>query len=375
MKRRSRTLRPLRTLCLVALSLGAAAQAPAGEVLQTLATGLNNPRGLAFAPTGALYVAEMGNGGPGPCIPSPAAPVPRCYGETGALSRIEPHRLNGFKRVIKGLPSLGLPNGQGEAGPADIAFNGLVAFVTVGMGGDPALRSTFGERGKIFGSLLAVLPWGGYLPIVDIMDHEVRYNPYGGAIDSNPYGLLAQPGRYIIADAGANALIEHSYWRRGTRTFATLPPASGGRDPVPTAVAEGPDGALYVSQLTGFPFFRGSSSVLRISSDGSEISTYAEGFTAAVDIEVDRRGALYVLETAAGQVPPFPPPAPGLGVGRLVRQCPGAQREILLENLSFPGGMTLGWDGAVYLTNKGTSATQGEVLRLEVKACKKKRRS
>lgn len=52
--------------------------------------------------------------------------------------------------------------------------------------------------------------------------------------------------------------------------------------------------------------------------------------------------------------------APGLGVGRLVRQCPG---------------MTLGWDGAVYLTNKGTSATQGEVLRLEVKACKKKRGS
>ena len=32
---------------------------------------------------GALYVAEAGSGGPGPCIPSPVFPnPPRCYGET-----------------------------------------------------------------------------------------------------------------------------------------------------------------------------------------------------------------------------------------------------------------------------------------------------
>lgn len=34
----------------------------AGSELVT--SGLNNPRGLAFAPNGELYVAEAGNGGP-----------------------------------------------------------------------------------------------------------------------------------------------------------------------------------------------------------------------------------------------------------------------------------------------------------------------
>ena len=34
-------------------------------------TGLDNPRGLAWGPEGALYVAEAGKGGPGVCVPTP----------------------------------------------------------------------------------------------------------------------------------------------------------------------------------------------------------------------------------------------------------------------------------------------------------------
>lgn len=56
----------------------------------TVASGLANPRGIAFAPNGALWVVEAGSGGPGPCIPSPVQPVNRCYGETGAVTRINP---------------------------------------------------------------------------------------------------------------------------------------------------------------------------------------------------------------------------------------------------------------------------------------------
>ncbi|HEU4532162.1 MAG TPA: hypothetical protein VFR59_13295, partial [Steroidobacteraceae bacterium] len=111
-----------RLSCAVALCAGLSALAQA-QTVETIATGLNNPRGIAFAPNGELYVAEMGNGGPGPCVPSPVAPVPRCYGETGAITRIDAHAVNGFTRVATGLPSLGLPNGQAEGGPADLSFH------------------------------------------------------------------------------------------------------------------------------------------------------------------------------------------------------------------------------------------------------------
>jgi hypothetical protein len=42
---------------------------------------------------------------------------------------------------------------------------------------------------------------------------------------------------------------------------------------------------------------------------------------------------------------------------------------VLLDGLTFATGVALGPDGAVYLTNKGTSSNAGEVLRLPVTAC------
>ena len=45
---------------------------------------------------------------------------------------------------------------------------------------------------------------------------------------------------------------------------------------MPTAVVRGPDGAWYVSQLTGFPFTKGSASIWRIGASG-EPTEYASG--------------------------------------------------------------------------------------------------
>ncbi len=331
----------------------------------TIASGLANPRGIGFAPNGALYVAEAGRGGPGPCIPSPVFPnPPRCYGETGALTRIIPGV--GFQRVVTGLPSLVLGNGTVEGGPVDVSFLGSAPTVVIGIGGDPtAVRAALPAKAALLGTMLHATPSGVYKVVADVAAHEVANNPGGGAVDSNPYGVLAQPGRRIVADAGGNSIIEVLANGR-TRTFAV--PGAPGAQTVPTSVAEGPDGAIYVGQLTGFPFFRGAASVLRISSDGGSVTTFASGFTAIVDIAFDTGGALYVLEVASGQVAPFPPPNPGLGIGRLKRQCPGAPPVVLLDGLTFPGGVAIGPDGAAYVTNFGTSAS-GEVLRLPVTPC------
>jgi hypothetical protein len=51
--------------------LAALSRAAGGSHYEVIATGLDNPRGLDFGPDGALYVAEAGRGGDGPCIAGP----------------------------------------------------------------------------------------------------------------------------------------------------------------------------------------------------------------------------------------------------------------------------------------------------------------
>ena len=79
---------------ILALSFGLS-----GQTVETIAAGLDNPRGLAFGPEGALYVAEAG---PGPYTAGPEGTV--CYGPTGAITRIDLRR-NVRERVATGLPS------------------------------------------------------------------------------------------------------------------------------------------------------------------------------------------------------------------------------------------------------------------------------
>ena len=68
---------------------------------------------------------------------------------------------------------------------------------------------------------------------------------------------------------------------------------------VPTGVVKGPDGALYMSQLTGFPFPVGGANVYRIDPRSGKTSVYATGFTNIIDLDFGKDGTLYVLEMDA----------------------------------------------------------------------------
>jgi len=352
-------------------TLALSGTALAATHVDIVATGLNNPRGLNFAPNGELYVAEAGSGGDGRCIPAPDDPsAQRCYGETGALTRIDLSGASPPKRVVRRLPSMAGPGGfAASSGPVDVDFIGMSAFVVMGWGGDPALRHGVGRKGALFGTLLRVLPDGAYVPVADISANEERFNPAGGPVDTNPYGVVALPGRRVVADAGANALIESHGWLDGfcrgrDRTLAVLPRTVAGLEAVPTTVVEGPDGYLYVGELTGAPFLRGTSSIYRVPPHGGTPEVYLAGLTAVVDIAFDRRGDLYILEIASGLVP-GPNADPGVGNGRLLRKRRGAvTADVLLDNLVFPSGVAIGPDNALYLTNYGIFPDGGEVLRV-----------
>lgn len=136
---------------------------------------------------------------------------------------------------------------------------------------------------------------------------------------------------------------------------------------VPTGIVEGPDGAYYVGELTGFPFEVGGANVWRVV-PGEEPEVYASGFTNVLDVDFDEDGNLYVLEiTANGMLSGDP-------TGALIRVTPGGFRSVVAsEGLFMPTGLAIGPDGAAYMTNYSIFPSSeiegpptGQVVRLQL---------
>lgn len=354
------------TLLLVVLAgvLPAAVPVAAAQGLVVMASGLDNPRGLAFGPDGALYVVEAGRGGTSTmCLPNPTGPGQRCYGPTGAVTRVAGVGIQ--QRVLTGLPSVAVPSGAEAAGPHDIAFGFGRAFISVGSGGDPALLDPFRTAGIPLGRLLQVSLQGVITPLVDIAAYEGTANPDGGAPDSNLFALEILSNRAVMTDAGGNSLLQVDT-SLTVSTLATFPtrmvPGPGGMVPmqsVPTCIVEGPDGSLYVGELTGFPFPVGGARVYRVPAGGGTPEVVAEGFTNIIDIAIGPDGAAYVLEHDANSLL-----TPG-DVGRLVKIGPfGFRTELAAGLLTRPGKMTVGPDNSVYVTTHSASADMGQVVRI-----------
>ena len=325
-------------------------------------SGLDAPRGLAWGPEGGLYVAEAG----GTSVNGPCVVVARgstCYSGTGAITRLWRGKQ---ERVASGLPSGYNPALADIGGPQHMSFVGRGNLtVTVGWGGAPALRAGLGELGALFGTLIAVTPSGHWRVVADVSAFEEAENPAGGPIDSNPYGVLAEPGQTFVADAGGNSLLRVA--ENGevslVATFPSIPVPSGPFNPpfarseaVPTNVVRGPDGALYVSTLTGAPFLPGAASIYRVV-PGEAPEVYAAGFTMVTDLDWGSDGSLYVLQHASA---PF-----FGGPGSVIRLAPGGgTRTTVATGLSRPAGLRVGPDGALYVSNNSPVPGIGEVLRI-----------
>jgi hypothetical protein len=343
-------------LAVAAASLGAARAAPPGTTV--VMSGLDNPRGLASAGGGhgwALYVAEAGEGGPGPCVPTgdPGRPI-ACYGPTGAISVL---RHGTQRRIVTGMPSNTQPGTTNDAtGPHDIAVHGG-QYVAIGLGAPPASRAGFGPGGRDFAKIVR-LDGHGWRAVADVATYEAAANPDRGEPYTNPYGLLLDPPNRYVTDAGGNSLLRFTP-SGAVSTVAVLPSRPQGRptDSVPTAVVRGPDGHLYVGELSGVPFAPGAANIYRVS--GGTAAVWQGGFTTIIDMEFACDGTLYVLQHSS--LGPF-----FAGPGEIVRVEATGARSTALTGLERPTSIVFGPDGQLYVSNRGNMANVGEVLRIDV---------
>jgi hypothetical protein len=327
---------------------------------KVIASGLDNPRGLDVGRRGTVYVAEAGRGGAGPCFGSPEAGTV-CAGASGAITKIS---HGNQRRIAEGLPSIaGEGTGSDATGPHDFDlghFGG--GWFVVGLGADPAMRDQAGPLGPRFGKLYFLSPFGRVHTAADIAGYEAENNPDGTEPpDSNPTSVKDLGFKRVVVDAGGNDLLRVNH-KGKISTLAVFPDRElvDFPDPmqaVPTSVVQGPDGALYVGQLTGFPFPVGGANVYRVR-PGHSPEVYASGFTNIIDIAFDKRGNLYVLEIATNGL------LSGDPTGALIKVKRNGTREtIASEGLVAPGGLAIGRRGDIYVSNHGTEAGAGEVLR------------
>jgi hypothetical protein len=285
------------------------------------------------------------------------------------------------RRVVSGLVSWAMLSGQHASGPAAVLLRGGRYYVLLQDGlVTPRGTNELGPDGATAGKL--VMTRGGRgnpKAIADFAAFEAAHNPDRGAgpgrklgnppIDSDPYAFVSYPGGFAVADAGANDLLRvDSRGRvsllavfptqtveltRAVAKAAGLPASlrSLAVHSVPSCVTVGPDGALYVGELTGRPFPRGKARVWRIV-PGHRPTVFASGFTAISDLAFDGKDLL-VLEIAAKGLTD-----PQLA-GALIRVAPDGRRSVVVERgLTAPTGLALDRN-RIYIADCGTCPRQG----------------
>lgn len=366
---------------------------PAGIQETVIQGGLNAPRHLVMTGAG-LVVTEAGTGGPigtSNCATGPstetAGTTQYCTGQTGAIFTISSRGQ--ISSVLSKLPSVIEENIQEVTGPSAIAYEHGQEAVTI----DDFLVNKDGSNNLLpkpfasaFGTLRLIS--GGKTRVVDIAAFAAAHPQPASSLgtipgetpyDSDPYDVVAYRGGWVVVDAGANDLLYVSatgcvsMLARFPAVAEQLPagvlgnpaPITVEAQAVPTAVAIGPDGALYVSLLRGIPSDPGTSYIYRVV-PGHQPVIWARGLTSVTSIAFDHQGRLLATEFNTGGLL-APPTVPGALVrisnnGRTVTTLP-------VPGLYQLTGLAVSDDGTVYVSNYGDSTTltsshPGEIVKI-----------
>jgi hypothetical protein len=331
---------------------------------RVVADHLGNPRGLAPAPNGGLYLAETGSGG-GTCVPGGPGGT-TCVGLTGSFDLVTRH---GVQRLVTGLISASGEGGVGAEGPVSVSAGpGRSLYGQFGLSSHevpPAGVIPDGLRAAALaqlGHLVQASQSGALHDVSDVGGQDWAWTAAhadlapGDFPDANPNAVLYSYGHRYVVDAGANTLTEVE--RNGkAKILAFFPVPQGSQsDSVPTCVARGPDGALYVGELLGGFYAPGHARVWRVV-PGHSPRVWASGLSTVQGCGFGADGAFYATEYQVGGLDEGPTANPA---GDVVRIGPNGHRTHLgVGKLFFPSGFAAGSDGAVYVSNCSIAPASG----------------
>lgn len=323
----------------------------------TIATGLSDPRGIAFGPRGDLFVTEAWTA-PGAlttlnCYQSAIGPF--TGGFTSRLSRV-PARGGAPRVVADGFPSTVAAVGD-TFGLADAAFvDGRLLVLSSGAGCSKGHPSAVNE-------VLALARDGGRRRIANlsawILAHpgaKGEQEPDGPDYEPDGvwYSMLADDARLLVVEANHGLLVEIGD-RGRVRLVQDLYRTIG--DHTFTALARDGDD-LYVGTYGRFADnFAGA--IYRLRRGRGEL--VASGLTSVLGIAFDRRHRLYAL-----QAPIFD--GGGAGLGSLVRIERDGTATPVVSGLASPASLTRGPDGAFYVPQCSFHCAPGSgwITRIEV---------
>jgi plastocyanin/sugar lactone lactonase YvrE len=335
----------------VAVSLSPAARAEQQAGVRVVASGLLNPRGLAWDDDGTLLVAEAGTGGTMPgdgseSVPPPLGPFKG--GPTARVSRI----VDGCPRpLVTGLPSYVTSTGE-IGGVADLAaIDGAIYALVTGGGaahGNPD-RPNGLYRVETDGTVSLIADLTAWLKA-----HPVAHPPQGGYDPSGSFfDMVAAPdGRSVlVVESNSRQVLRVTLDGAVTR-IADL----SGDNQAPTAITLDAGGTIYVGYLSGVPYPDGAARVVAIGDDGA-IEEVWTGLTTVTGLAFGPDGTLYALEMSTGNT--AEPPFLTRQSGRLVRQTGPDSAEPVATGLDLPVSLAIGPDGAFYVSLPAVGAEDG----------------
>jgi hypothetical protein len=338
------------------------ARSPAGV---TVASGLDNPRGLAVLGHHELAVAEAGHAGPvclGPFL---------CMGLSGQVTLL---RAGGGERTVlaSGLPSFSGPFGAFGQGGVTL-HNGKLYFVN---GLNPQYYASLADGcngqpdyGTCVALVNAFIRQAGYLSQVTSLDsnrgwrnvapvgrfdydwtvhHPDRGNPEYAPGDANPFGVIAGPaGGLYVVDAASNTLdfVSKAGEIRVVVPIPDPPTHLPTWDAVPTCAARTPNGDVYM----------GTESANLWRWDGHTLTQVLSGgkLGQVVGCVADQHGNIYVANLTSGLAGSYPNFIETPFDGAIVKVTPHLTTSYVASGLNYPTGLALGEGGALYVALNG----------------------